>query len=106
MHTDERVFHTRDHRLRLGPDRGADAGAVSAAPACSSARPRARLHGLADSGRHQHEESELGRGQDIAALRNARRLRGRIRPGEAPHTYGVAEARRILYVFLVSDYFL
>src|SRR2546429_1449274 len=56
MHTNERVFHTRDHRLRLGPDRGADAGAVSAAPVCSSARPRARLHGLADSGRHQRSE--------------------------------------------------
>src|SRR6267378_2703871 len=60
MHTDERVFHTRDYRLRLRPDRGADAGAVSAASVCSSARPRARFHGLADSGRHQREESELG----------------------------------------------
>src|SRR5438552_2145079 len=104
MHTDERVFHTRDHRLRVGPDRGADAGAVSATAVCSSARPRARLHSLADSGRHQHEESELGRGQDIAALRNARRLRGRLRPAEAPHHSGVADAGRLHDVLRVSQY--
>src|SRR5207253_10809783 len=104
MHTDERVFHTRDHRLRLGPDRGADAGAVSAAPVCSSARPRARLHGLADSGRHQREESELGRGQAIAALRDVGRLHRRLRPAEAPHHSGVADAGRLHHVLRVSQH--
>src|SRR5882762_1403552 len=104
MHTNERVFHTRDYRLRLRPDRSAAAGAVSAAPVCSSARPRARLHGLADTGWYQREESELGRGQDTAALRNAGRLRGRLRPADAPHHSGVADARRLHDVLRVSQY--
>src|SRR6267142_3981804 len=104
MHTDERVFHTRDYRLRLGPHRGTDAGPVSAAPVCSSARPRARLHGLADSGRHQHEASELVRAQDIAALRDAGRLRRRLRPADAPHHSGVADAGRLHDVLRVSQH--
>src|SRR2546422_500484 len=104
MHTDERVFHTRNPRLRVGPDRGTDAGALSAAPGCSSAGPRARLHGLADSGRHQHEESELGRGQAIAALRDAGRLRRRLRPADAPHHSGVADAGRLHDVLRVSQH--